>query len=307
MNERRLTFSFEGAESERLDHFLVSKIPEFSRARLQGLVRNGNVCVNGVVAKKTGQKLEGAGLVEVVIPPVEDSTLIPEDIALDILYEDNQVIVVNKPAGMVVHPSVGHGRGTLVNAILAHAPDMEGVGGEHRPGLVHRLDKDTSGAIILAKTDTALNFLQKQFQNRKVGKEYQALVDGHPPTPEGRIDAPIGRDPRHRQRMAVTGEAKGRQGVSEYRTLEQFDDHTLLAVQIMTGRTHQIRVHLAFLGVPVTGDTVYGHKKDSIGLGRQFLHAWKLSLQLEAGGDTHLFEAPLPEDLMTALNRLRGS
>ncbi|TAK14205.1 MAG: RluA family pseudouridine synthase [Anaerolineae bacterium] len=300
-----MAFQFADPDGERLDHFLVTQLPEFSRARLQGLIRDGHVLVNGVPAHKSGQRLEGEALVEVVVPPAEDSSLVPESIPLDILYEDKNVIVVNKPAGMVVHPSVGHGHGTLVNAVLAHAPTLEGVGGEVRPGLVHRLDKDTSGVIILAKNDSALLFLQKQFQDRHVEKVYQALVDGRPPTPEGRIDAPIGRDPRHRQRMAVTGEAKGRQGVSEYRTLEEFNDHTLLAVQIMTGRTHQIRVHLAFLGTPVTGDTVYGHKKDPLRLGRQFLHAWRLTLRLVPDGKELTFEAPLPIELTRSLETLR--
>jgi 23S rRNA pseudouridine1911/1915/1917 synthase len=216
-------------------------------------------------------------------------------------------MVVNKPAGMVVHPAIGHASGTLINAAMAHAPDLEGIGGEQRPGVVHRLDKDTSGLIIIAKNDPAHQWLVNQFRLRKVNKIYQALVDGHPPTPKGRIEAPIGRDPNNRQRMAVVSEDKGREAISEYFTLEVFLRHTLLEVHLLTGRTHQIRVHMAFLGCPIVADPVYGHRKLSTELGRQFLHAWKLTLVLPGEKEPRTFEAPLPADLETILHYLRDN
>jgi 23S rRNA pseudouridine1911/1915/1917 synthase len=207
---------------------------------------------------------------------------------------------------MVVHPAAGHDRSTLVHAALAHAPEIEGVGGELRPGLVHRLDKDTSGLIVLAKNDAAQHSLQEQFQNRETHKTYLALVDGHPSTPEGRIEAPIGRDPRERKRMAVVPR-RGRAAVTEYRTLETFEDHALLEVDIHTGRTHQIRVHLAFIGCPVVADTVYGRRKPTLPLARQFLHAARLGLRLPGEAEPRTFTAPLPADLQRVLDDLRAS
>jgi 23S rRNA pseudouridine1911/1915/1917 synthase len=215
--------------------------------------------------------------------------------------------VVNKPAGMVVHPAAGHASGTLVHAALAHAPTMEGVGGERRPGVVHRLDKDTSGLILLAKNDAAHHRLQEQFHSRSVVKTYLALVDGRPPTPRGRIEAPIGRDPAHRQRMAVLPPGKGRQAVSEYGTVEAFPEHTLLEVHPLTGRTHQIRLHLAFIGCPVVGDKIYGRRHSSLPLKRQFLHAARLEITLPGEERPRHFEAPLPDELKHILNFLRHS
>ncbi|MBI3160450.1 MAG: RluA family pseudouridine synthase [Chloroflexi bacterium] len=281
-------------------------MPEFSRSRLQGLIRAGRVQVDGVPATKSGQRLEGAGWVEVVIPPTAPADLQAEDIPLDILYEDSNVIVVNKPAGMVVHPSAGHTAGTLAHAVLGHAPELEGVGGERRPGVVHRLDKDTSGVIILAKSDAAHQLLQAQFKDRKAEKIYLALVDGHPPTPTGRVDAPIGRDPANRKRMAVMPPGKGRTAISEFRTLEEFPEHTLLEVTLLTGRTHQIRAHMAFVGTPVAGDRVYGLRKPSLPLKRQFLHAWRLGLALPGEANLRRFEAPLAPELAAILDSLRG-
>ena len=206
---------------------------------------------------------------------------------------------------MVVHPSAGHLTGTLVHAVLAHAPDIAGVGGEKRPGLVHRLDKNTSGVIILAKNDRSQQWLQDQFQERQVGKKYLALVDGKPPTPKGRVETPIGRDPSHRQRMAVTPSHKGRQAISEYVTLESFDKHTLLEVRILTGRTHQIRLHMAFLKCPVVSDTVYGRRQPSLPLTRQFLHAKELAIIIPGEVSSRRFEAPLPAELDDVLKTLR--
>jgi 23S rRNA pseudouridine1911/1915/1917 synthase len=233
--------------------------------------------------------------------------LVAEDIPLDIIFENDELIVVNKPAGMVVHPAAGHAGGTLVNAVLGHEPDMEGIGGEERPGLVHRLDKDTSGLIVLAKNERAHRWLQDQFRDRKVEKIYLALVDGKPPTPTGRVEAPIGRDPSHRKKMAIVQNGKGREAVSEYRTLETFGKHTLLEFHPHTGRTHQIRLHCAFLGCPIVADPIYGHRHSSLPeLKRHFLHAWQLKITLPGQKQPQVFEAPLPDELQRALEQLRA-
>jgi 23S rRNA pseudouridine1911/1915/1917 synthase len=305
LNERVLKLRFDGETSLRLDKFLVSKIPEFSRNRLQALIENGSILVNGIATHKSGQILSHGELVQVHIPPPEPTNLIPEAVKLDIIFENDDLMVVNKPAGMVVHPAAGHASGTLVHAVLAHAPEMAGIGGERRPGVVHRLDRDTSGLILLAKNDQAQRFLQDQFRLRKTIKTYIALVDGKPPTPTGRIEAPVGRDKVQRKLMAVTGIKRGREAVSEYLTLESFREHTLLEVHPLTGRTHQIRVHLKFIGCPVAGDRVYGHRHPTIELDRQFLHAARLTILLLGEAKPRTFEAPLPEELGKVLERLR--
>ena len=305
VTEQVLVFQTGKKSGQRLDHFLVSHLPEFSRSYLQNLIREGMVQVDGERISKTGEKLVGEHSVQIRIPPPSPSDLIPEDIPLDIIYEDSDLIIVNKPAGMVVHPSSGHTQGTLVNAVLAHSPDIIGVGGERRPGLVHRLDKNTSGIIVLAKNDQTHHFLQKQFRERSIEKIYIALVDGAPPTPSGRVETPIGRDPRNRQRMAVTTQNKGRVAISEYKTLENFHHHTLLQVHILTGRTHQIRVHMRYLKCPVVGDTVYGRRKPSLGVSRQLLHAASLGLFLPYNNKKHTFKAPLPLDFQGTLHQLR--
>lgn len=294
------------AGPQRLDKFLVEQLPEFSRARLQALIKQGRVLVDGVPASKSGHALEGGEAVQVQVPPAAPSELVPEAIPLDVIFENDDVLIVNKAAGMVVHPAAGHSTSTLIHAALAHAPQIEGVGGELRPGLVHRLDKDTSGLIVLAKNDAAHHALQAQFQQRSAQKTYIALVDGHPTTPEGRIEAAIGRDPRERKRMSIvrSKSGRGREAVSEYRTLQSYEDHTLLEVDIHTGRTHQIRVHLAFIRCPIVGDTVYGRRKPSLPLKRQFLHAARLGLTLPGEGEMRIFAAPLPADLQHVLNNL---
>lgn len=306
MSDRIETFRFQGVEPERLDKFLTECLPEFSRARIQGLIVDGFVQVNGQPAKKTGVKLEGGEQVQIRIPPPQPAGLLPEPIPLAVLFENEDLLIVNKPAGMVVHPAAGHDRGTLVNAVLGYDPDIEGIGGEERPGIVHRLDKDTSGLIVVAKNERAHRWLTEQFKTRRVEKTYLALVDGKPPTPTGRVEAPIGRDPRDRKKMAIVKAEKGREAVSEYRTLESFPRHTLLEFHPHTGRTHQIRLHCAFLGCPITGDVTYGHRKPSLDLNRHFLHAWRLKLTLPGESAPRLFEAPLPPELMRALDALRG-
>ena len=306
MNNRLIEILFDFPHPERIDIFLVEQLPEFSRTRIQSLIRDGKVTVDGEPVKKTGMKLERGMEVVLDIPPTQETDLKPEAIPLDIIFENKDVMVVNKPAGMVVHPSAGHDTGTLVHAALSHAPEMEGIGGELRPGIVHRLDKDTSGLILLAKNDRAMRWLQSQFKERDVEKTYVALVDGAPPTPKGRIEAPIGRDPSHRKKMAIVSSAKGREAVSEYRTLESFDKYTLLEVDIFTGRTHQIRLHCAFIGAPIVGDTLYGHRRQPLELSRHFLHAARLTITLPKEKKPRTFEAPLPEELEKVLAELRG-
>lgn len=305
VNDRVLNFRFEKETPERLDKFLVGLLQEFSRARIQGLIADGFVDVDGHAAKKSGQPLENGSTVTVRIPPTAPTDLIPEDIPLDIVFENDDLFVVDKPAGMVVHPGAGHSSGTLVNAVLGYDPDLEGIGGEERPGVVHRLDKDTSGLIMLAKNERAHRWLQEQFRLRKVDKTYLALVDGRPPTPSGRVEAHIGRDPKNRKRMAVVNERKGREAVSEYKTLEEFEKHTLLEFHPHTGRTHQIRLHCAFLKCPIVGDEVYGRKNPSIHIGRHFLHAHRLSIVLLDDKEPRQFEAPLPVELRDVLQSLR--
>ncbi|HJW89938.1 MAG TPA: RluA family pseudouridine synthase [Anaerolineales bacterium] len=305
MNERRVVLHYTGSGSERLDKFLVARLPDFSRSRLQALIRSGQVHVNGLPASKAGQMLEREASVEVHIPPPQPSQLQPEAIPLEIIFENKDLIVIDKPAGMVVHPAAGHASGTMVHALLAYAPDIAGVGGEQRPGVVHRLDKDTSGLILVAKNDTAHRWLQNQFRARQAEKSYQALVDGAPPTPRGRIEAAIGRDPSHRKKMAIVPPGKGRMAVTEYHTLQAFQAHTLLEVHPITGRTHQIRLHLAFLGCPIVGDTVYGRARPSLPLDRHFLHAARLFIQLPGEKEARAFTAPLPASLEGLLERLR--
>ncbi|MFO8035451.1 MAG: RluA family pseudouridine synthase [Anaerolineales bacterium] len=305
MSEVVFTFRYQGEGDERLDKILSRELEDHSRTRLQSLIDEGYVTVDGVTVEKKSETIPPESEITVVIPPSQPSELTPEDIPLEIIFENEDVVVVDKPAGMVVHPSPGHPSGTLVNAVLAHVPEIEGVGGVKRPGLVHRLDRDTSGVIVLAKNDRAHRHLQGQFHRREVEKMYLALVDGRPPTSKGRVEVAIGRDPGHRQRMAPVLPRKGKKAVSEYFTVETFPNHTLLEVHPITGRTHQVRVHLAFLECPVVADTTYGRNQPSLPLERQFLHAARLTLTLPGEAVERTWEAPLPEDLSQVLETLR--
>ncbi|MHB0988329.1 MAG: RluA family pseudouridine synthase [Bellilinea sp.] len=305
MTRQVVEFIQPGPGAERLDKVLVARMPDFSRSRLQALIKDGMVTVGEIVVGKAGHQVEAGQQVRVEVPPPVPTTLQPESIPLDVVFENGDLMVINKPAGMVVHPSIGHASGTLVHAALAHAPDLEGVGGEQRPGIVHRLDKDTSGLILIAKNDATHHWLQDQFRLRSVKKIYLALVDGLPPTPEGRIEAAIARDPSHRKRMAIVSLDRGRESVTEYQTLETFPAHTLLEAHPLTGRTHQIRLHLAFLGTPIVGDLVYGHRKSTLSLDRHFLHAARLTIQLPGEKSARTFEAPLPPELSQVLEDLR--
>ena len=304
MSEEIRTLEFEDGDPLRLDHFLTEELSEYSRSRLQSFIKDGRVRVDGEPAKKFGQTLVPGQMITVVLPEVHESKLVPENIPLDIIYEDDQSIVINKPAGMVVHPAAGHETGTLVHAVLAHCDDLKGFGGEIRPGVVHRLDRDTSGIIVMAKNEKAHIFLQEQFKSRSINKRYLALVDGAPPTPTGRVEAPIGRDPLHRQQMAILTPDKGREAITEYLTRKSYPKHTLIEAHPLTGRTHQIRVHMAFLKCPIVGDVLYGRRKQSIELSRHFLHAYRLTIILPGHTDPMTFEAPLPDELQSVLDSL---
>lgn len=301
--------TFESNENEpvRLDKFLAARMTEFSRSRLQSLISSGNVTVNDEAVVISRFKVEKGNRVIIHIPPAAPTDLQPENIPLDVVFENDDLMIVNKPAGMVVHPAAGHSSGTLVHAALAHAPELEGIGGEQRPGIVHRLDKDTSGLIIVAKNERAHRWLQDQFRLRKVHKTYIALLDGKPPTVTGRVEAEIARDPAHRKQMAVVPDGRGREAATEYRVIEQFPKHTLVEAYPLTGRTHQIRLHMAFLKCPIVGDTLYGHKHKSVEIDRHFLHAAKISLVLPGEKAERTFTAELPDELRSILEQLRQS
>ncbi|HAF62174.1 MAG TPA: RluA family pseudouridine synthase [Anaerolineaceae bacterium] len=300
------TYRFEvgDVESMRLDKYLATVLPSLSRSRIQSLIKSGQVQINEEVILKASYDLDSPCVLTIYVPPVEPTTLIAEDVPLDIIYEDRNVIVLNKRAGMVVHPAHGHASGTLVHALLAHDPFLAGIGGVQRPGIVHRLDRDTSGVMLIAKNERSHRWLQEQFQSRNVVKNYLALVDGHPPTPSGRIEIGIQRDPNNRKKMAVAYGSSGRAAISEYTTIKQYKEHTLLEVRIFTGRTHQIRVHLAYLHCPVVADSVYGYKHASLPLKRQFLHARSILIALPGSKEPREFVAELPVDLQDILDNL---
>jgi len=305
LTEKKFSFVISSVDKERLDKALVVFLPELSRSRIQALIKNELVKVNDEVITKSGWLVNPGDRIEVTIPELVDIGLIAEEIPLEVLFENDDLAVINKPAGMVVHPAAGHATGTLVNAAMAEFDDLEGIGGELRPGIVHRLDKETSGIIMIAKNEKTLSALQEEFKSRKVSKIYIALVEGKPPTPTGRVEAAIARDPSHRKKMAVVSPEKGRQAVSEFKTLEVFPNHTLLEVHPITGRTHQIRLHMAFLKCPIVGDKVYGRLHQSIEINRHFLHAARLTITLPGEATARTFEAPLPDELKEILAKLR--
>ncbi len=256
MDLKRLTVDASAAGS-RLDRWLAERVPELSRARVQALIDDGHVRVDGR-ARKASHRVGRGETVDVEIPPPAPETLVPEPIALTIVFEDDTVLVVDKPVGMVMHPGAGHATGTLAAAVLAHAPGTAGVGGPRRPGVVHRLDKDTSGLLVIAKTAAAYESLTAQLVARTVTRRYRAIVHGRVTAASGVVDTPIGRHPRDRVRMAVLPRGRGKRAVTRFEVLERFRPFTDLAVRLETGRTHQIRVHMASLGHPVAGDHVYG-------------------------------------------------
>jgi len=290
------------APAPRLDRYLAEREAGLSRTFIQRLITRGLVTVNGQ-ATHPSHPVHPGDQIQMIIPDPEPPALRPEAIPLCIIYEDHNVLVIDKEAGMVVHPAPGHAQGTLVNAILAHCRDLSGVGGELRPGIVHRLDKDTSGLLMIAKNDVTHRFLAEQFKQRTTEKVYLALVHGHPHPPRGTIDAPIGRDPLHRQRMAVIMD--GRPARTHYRVLEEIGPYALLEAYPETGRTHQVRVHLASVGHPVVGDAVYGPRRGAGSLRRHFLHAARLRIRLPGEEQPRVFMSPLPPELMAFLARAR--
>lgn len=317
-----LIFQVEAANAgQRLDRWLTDRLPDRSRTEVQRWIHEGLVRIDDAKVR-AGQRTEAGQSIAVTLPsPPAPATLDPEAIDLAIIYEDADLLVINKPAGMVVHPSPGHESGTLVHAVLHHCPQLAGVGGEQRPGIVHRLDKETSGLIVVAKHDQALRYLQAQFKARTVYKQYLALVEGRMTPACGRINAPIGRNPsdHKRQRIlppdAVTGESTGREAVTDYEVLAVYAapirsagnaaaTFSLVSAELHTGRTHQIRVHFAWRQHPVVGDTLYGFKRQRIALDRHFLHAHRLRLRLPGDGEEHEFVAELPAELQAVLGRL---
>ncbi|HZQ06511.1 MAG TPA: RluA family pseudouridine synthase [Anaerolineae bacterium] len=287
--------------SVRLDKFILSQRPDLSRSYIQSLIQDGQVQVEGK-PRKSNYTVKSGETITLEIPPPTPTAAQPESIPLEILYEDDALLVLNKAAGMVVHPAAGHGSGTLVNAVLGHDPEIV-TGNEDRPGIVHRLDRDTSGVMLIAKNDAALHELQRQFASRQVHKTYLALVHGAVNTPQGKIDAPIARDPRDRKKMAVIATPHARNAVTLFYVLARTDKYSLLRVEPETGRTHQIRVHLAFIKHPVVADEVYGKKRKELGLTRQFLHAWRIEFTHPVSGEKMTFTAPLPQDLKNGLTQ----
>jgi 23S rRNA pseudouridine1911/1915/1917 synthase len=310
--------SFATTESEaghRLDTVIVARLPTLSRSRANRLIRTGHITVNGLI-KKPGYLTRPGDIIRSQIPSPEPITCRPEAISLSILHEDRDVIVLNKPPGFVVHPGAGHNSRTLVNALLSHCPDLEGVGGRIRPGIVHRLDKDTSGALVVAKNHMAHEKLSAQFKMRQVRKVYLALVYGEVKLPAGVIDFPIGRHPTDRKKMS-TQSRRSRPTETRWKVKEAFSGVTLLEIDLRTGRTHQVRVHCAAIGHPVVGDATYGGKRrwkdlapgpmqDILGaIRRQMLHAWQLSFVHPRTGQWMNFESPLPKDMASVLESLR--
>ncbi|NTW02942.1 MAG: RluA family pseudouridine synthase [Oscillochloris sp.] len=291
------------AEGERLDRYVARALPDLSRSYAQQLIADKRITVNGQITRAS-HGLRIGDLVDVKVPPPQPIALLPERIPLTIIYEDANVVVVDKPAGMVVHPAPGHPGGTLVNALLERYPDMQ-VAGDLRPGIVHRLDAGTSGLLVVARNDTALRSLGDQQRERQMRKIYLAVAEGRFKQADGVIDAPVGRHPSDRLRMAVT--LKGRPARTHYRVIEEIGIYTLLELRLETGRTHQIRVHLQHIARPVLGDPLYGARKNrpSFGLDRQFLHAHQLGFRLPSG-EWCEFNSPLPADLQATLVKLKG-
>jgi 23S rRNA pseudouridine1911/1915/1917 synthase len=302
------------AGKARLDAWLAKQLPDLSRARIQSLIEDGQVLLEGRPARASA-RLRPGQTISIHVPPPTPATPEPEDIPLDVVFEDAHLVVLNKPAGLVVHPGAGRPHGTLVNALLRHVRDLSGVGGVLRPGIVHRLDRGTSGLLVVAKDDETHRSLARQFAGRSVEKEYEALVLGIPAAKAGTIATPIGRDPVHRRKMSIRA-PRGREARSDYHVVAAFDGAAHLRVRIHTGRTHQIRVHLASIGHPVAGDATYGGTRTPssrraaarealLSLRRPALHAARLAFVHPSTGERLSFTAPLPPDMMAVLACLR--
>jgi 23S rRNA pseudouridine1911/1915/1917 synthase len=291
----------------RIDRYLSQQLPDLSRSRIQQLIEQGNVQVNGKVCNSKKATVQPGDRIHIQIPAAQPLDLQPENIPLDILYEDDALLIINKPAGLVVHPAPGHPEGTLVNALLAHCKNLPGIGGVQRPGIVHRLDKDTTGAIAIAKTDEAQQHLQAQLKAKTARREYLGIVYGSPKIDSGTIDLPIGRHRVDRKKMAVIPiEKGGRPAVTHWQVKERLGNYTLMHFQLETGRTHQIRVHSAQLGYPIVGDPVYSSGAGvGVNLPGQVLHAWRLRLQHPVTQEWIEVTAPLPPVFTKLLEVLR--
>lgn len=294
-------------QTDRLDRYLAYQLPDLSRSRIQRLIEEGNIQVNGKVCTSKKATVQPCDRIQIKIPAAQPLKLKPAEIPLDILYEDDSLLIINKPAGLVVHPAPGHSEGTLVNALLAHCTNLPGIGGVQRPGIVHRLDKDTSGALAIAKTDSAQQHLQAQFKTKTARREYLGIVYGAPKSESGTIDLPIGRHPIDRKKMAVVPiEKGGRSAMTHWRIKERLGNYTLMHFQLETGRTHQIRVHCAHIGHPIVGDSVYSSGRSvGVNLSGQALHAWQLRLQHPVTGEWIEVTAPPPPEFVTLLEVLR--
>ena len=307
MNEnglQRLTVSPEDA-GVRIDKYLAEQLPDITRSYLQKLLKDGSVQMNGKPVKASTKTAVGA-VIALTIPEPEEPEILPENIPLDILYEDSDVILINKPKNMVVHPAAGHYTGTLVNALMYHCRgDLSGINGVLRPGIVHRIDKDTTGVLIVCKNDRAHNALAEQLKEHSITRKYRAIVCGNLKD-EGTVDAPLGRHPQDRKKMAIV-RSGGKRAVTHYRVLERFGNDTYIECQLETGRTHQIRVHMASLGHPLLGDEIYGRAKSPFKLEGQTLHAMVLGFIHPTTGEYMEFEAPLPEYFEKLLEKLRKS
>ena len=293
--------------SLRLDSYLAQNLSDLSRSRVQQLIEQGRVKLNGDICKSKKNAVKQGDAITLEIPTAEPLELQPENIPLDILYEDEQILILNKPAGLVVHPAPGHPNGTLVNAVLAHCPNLPGIGGVQRPGIVHRLDKDTTGAIAIAKTEVAHHSLQAQLKAKTARREYLGVVYGATKQESGTINLPIGRHPKERKKMAVVPVEKGgREAVTHWFIEERLGNYTLMHFQLETGRTHQIRVHSAQIGHPIVGDSVYGSGRSvGVNLPGQALHAWKLQLKHPVSNNLVEVIAPPPQVFSTLLQVLR--
>jgi len=287
---------------QRIDKFISDQIPDISRTYVQELLKSGDITVD-LKTVKPNYRLSGGEKILVNVLEPEPIEVKPEAIPLEILYEDQDVIVVNKPRGMVVHPAPGHTSGTLVNALLYHCKDLSGINGMLRPGIVHRIDKDTSGVLVAAKNDKAHRSLAEQLKNKTTHRIYYAIAHGEFEHDKGTIDAPIGRDENDRKKMAVT-RTHSKDAVTHFTVLERFEKYTFVSCRLETGRTHQIRVHLAYIGHPVAGDPKYGPKK-TLNINGQALHAAELGFIHPATGQNMMFQAPLPEDMEVLLTELR--
>jgi len=287
----------------RFDVWVEEQLPGISRSRIQALIKAGNITADGK-AVKPHVRVHPGMTAFIRVPPPATVELIPEDTPLEILYEDSDLIVINKPAGLVVHPAAGHATGTLVHALLHHCVDLAGIGGERRPGIVHRLDKDTSGVLVAAKNQEAMDGLIRQFKAGSVEKEYVALVAGTPDPLRATVETQIGRSPHDRKKMSARPRT-GRRAVTSYEVAEVFEDASLLNIRIMTGRTHQIRVHMAYLGHPVVGDRQYGGRRSAAGAQRQMLHAARLAFNHPREGRRLECRAPWPEDMQMKIRELR--